>query len=64
MFKQWAWLPSLILFWGFMRKATKKDPEWFEQYEGYTKENHVYDSLPRKLVWERVPKGWGKGIPW
>lgn len=64
MFRAWVWMPALIFVWMVMRKLTKHDAEWTSQFEAYTKEKHIYDSLPRAIVWQRVQAGWGKGLPW
>lgn len=63
-FKKFWLLPGVVIIWFVMRKATMHDTEFIELFQSFSKEKDIYDSLPRKSIWERVPKGWGKGIPW
>lgn len=63
-FKKFLYLPSLIVIWFVMKKATQADTAFIELFQSFSKEKHIYDSLPRKKIWERIPKGWGKGLPW
>lgn len=63
-FKQYQILPALVIVWYLMRQATKKDSEFLEIFQRFSKEKNIYDSLPRRTIWERIPKGWGRGLPW
>lgn len=63
-FQQYKLLPAVIVIWWFFKFLTNKDPDWMKILESYSKEKDIYDSLPRKSVWDRLPFGWGKGLPW
>ncbi|MEQ6436323.1 VirB3 family type IV secretion system protein [Comamonas sp. w2-DMI] len=63
-FRKYLFLPSLIIIWFAMKKATQQDTAFIELFQSFSKEKHIYDSLPRKSIWEKLPRGWGKGLPW
>ncbi|RGE40426.1 hypothetical protein DZC30_20400 [Comamonas testosteroni] len=63
-FKKYIYLPAVVILWFPMWQATKRDTEFLDLFQTFSKEKDIYDSLPRKSIWQRIPKGWGKDIPW
>lgn len=63
MFKKWSFFTGIVLLWWIFKLVTAKDTQWMDLFDSYRKEKHIYDSLPRKSIWEKIPKGWGKDKP-